>query len=101
TWSYRITAGYFKSDAYPRPTGFVPGIITGNTCTHTTPPRDGPVKTGCGVSPPDRGALRPGDQAFENRGTSQPKFDGRLDQELTSGGPLPHNGGSAGTGGPL
>jgi outer membrane receptor for ferrienterochelin and colicins len=97
TWSYRITAGYFKSDAYPRPTGFVPGTITGNTCTQTTHPLDASVKTGCGVYPPDRGALRPGDQAFENRGTSQPKFDGRLDQELHNGGRITYSGGYSGT----
>jgi outer membrane receptor protein involved in Fe transport len=49
------------------------------------------------VYPPDRGALRPGDQAFENRGTSQPKFDGRLDQELHNGGRITYSGGYAGT----
>ena len=97
TWSYRLTAGYFKSDAYPRPTGFVPGDITGTTCTQVGHPLDPSFKTGCGVYPPDRGAVRPGDQAYQNRGTSQPKFDGRLDQELHNGGRITYSGGYAGT----
>jgi outer membrane receptor protein involved in Fe transport len=97
TWSYRLTAGYFKSDAYPRPVGFVPGQITGTTCAQVGHPLDPSFKTGCGVYPPDRGAVRPGDQAYQNRGTSQPKFDGRLDQELHNGGRISYSGGYAGT----
>ena len=58
TWSYRIMAGYFDSDAFPRPTGFVPGIISGTTCTRVPHPFDPSVLTGCGTYPPDRAALR-------------------------------------------
>ena len=37
--------------------------------------------------------------AFENRGTSQPKFDARVDQELSNGGRMTYEGGVAGTSG--
>jgi outer membrane receptor protein involved in Fe transport len=36
-------------------------------------------------------------RSFENRGTSQPKFDMRVDQELDKGGRLTYEGGIAGT----
>jgi len=96
-WSYRVVGGYFKSDAYARPVGFVPGIITGTTCQRVPHPFDSTLLTGCGIYPPDRAALRPGDTAFQNRGTSQPKFEGRLDQELGNGGHITYSGGYAGT----
>ncbi len=38
-------------------------------------------------------------RSFENRGTSQPKFDARVDQELSNGGRLTYEGGVAGTSG--
>ncbi|HEV7498483.1 MAG TPA: TonB-dependent receptor, partial [Vicinamibacteria bacterium] len=96
-WSYRLSAGYFKSDAFPRPTGFVPGIITGATCQKVPHPFDPTLLTGCGLYPPDRAAAAPGDAAFQNQGTSQPKFDARVDQELKSGGRISYSGGYAGT----
>lgn len=96
-WSYRVTAGYFKSDAYPRPVGFVPGTITGTTCQRTPHPFDASLLTGCGLYPPDRAALRVGDAAFANRGTSQPKVDARVDQDLHNGGRFTYSGGYAGT----
>jgi iron complex outermembrane receptor protein len=98
-WSYRIAAGYFNSDAYARPVGFVPGIISGTTCTQVGHPLDASLRTGCGSYPPDRDPTRPGEQAFPNRGTSQPKFDGRVDQELRNGGRLTYSGGYSGTDG--
>jgi outer membrane receptor for ferrienterochelin and colicins len=96
-WSYRVVGGYFKSDAYPRPVGFVPGSISGNTCTRVPSPFDPNLLTGCGLYPPDRAALRPGETAFQNRGTSQPKFEGRVDQELSNRGRITYSGGYAGT----
>ena len=96
-WSYRIAAGYFQSGAYPRPVGFVPGIVTGTTCTQVPHPFDPTSLTGCGTYPPDRAAARVGDVAFPNEGTKQPKFDGRLDQELRNGGRITYSGGYAGT----
>jgi iron complex outermembrane receptor protein len=84
-WAYRVSAGYFNSDAFPRPTGQVPLIQD---------PRDPSATVG--------GAQYPGDgtgpigTAFANRGTSQPKFDVRVDQEI-SGGRITYAGGIAGT----
>ena len=86
--SYRVSAGYFTSAAFARPTGWIPVIRrpaaarTGpwaERSTHWTrpPPRSGPDA---------------------NRGTSQPKFDVRVDQELSHG-TLTYAGGMAGTDG--
>jgi iron complex outermembrane receptor protein len=86
-WSYRLSAGYFNSDPYPRPTGQIPVV---------TDPRDPSGRTTVG------GAFYPSDgpgafgTAFVNRGTSQPKFDARVDQELRNG-RLSYSGGVAGT----
>ena len=82
--AYRISAGYFRSDAFPRPTGRIPVI-------------DDPRVPGATVG----GAQYPEDAAgafgaFANRGTSQPKFDVRLDQELSDG-RISYSGGVAGT----
>lgn len=90
-WSYRLSAGYFNSDPYPRPTGRVPVI---------TDPRDPTGKTTVG------GAFYPLDgpgafgTAFANTGTSQPKFDARVDQEL-KGATVTYAGGIAGTEGTI
>ena len=83
--AYRISAGYFRSDAFPRPTGRIPVI-------------DDPRVPGATVG----GALYPEDRssafadAFANRGTSQPKFDVRVDQDLADG-RISYSGGVAGT----
>ena len=83
--AYRISAGYFRSDAFPRPTGRIPVI-------------DDPRVPGDTVG----GALYPEDRssafadAFANRGTSQPKFDVRVDQDLADG-RISYSGGVAGT----
>jgi len=73
-WSYRLSAGYFGSQAYARPSGTVPTI---------TDPRD-PSATVGGAAYPSDGAGAIG-TAFTNTGTSQPKFDARVDQELADG----------------
>ena len=72
-WSYRISAGYFNSDPYPRPTGRIPVVPD---------PRDpsGTATVGGARYPADD--VGPLGAAFENSGTSQPKFDLRIDQEL-------------------
>ena len=83
--AYRVSAGYFRSDAFPRPTGRIPVI-------------DDPRVPGATVG----GALYPDDRAgafgsaFANRGTSQPKFDVRVDQDLADG-RISYSGGVAGT----
>jgi len=84
-WSYRVSAGYFNSDALPRPTGRIPVIadprIPGATVGGALYPADGPGAPGT---------------AFQNRGTSQPKFDARVDQEI-GGGRITYAGGVAGS----
>jgi outer membrane receptor protein involved in Fe transport len=86
-WSYRLSAGYFNSDPYPRPTGRIPIIPD---------PRDptGSTTVGGALYPTD--GFGPVGTAFQNRGTSQPKFDVRVDQELTNG-RATYAGGVAGT----
>jgi outer membrane receptor protein involved in Fe transport len=85
-WSYRVSAGYFDAEPYSRPTGQIPVI---------SDPRI-PGATVGGASYPVDGAGPPG-TAFSNRGTSQPRFTGRVDQELDNGGRMTYEGGGAGT----
>jgi len=54
-WAYKVSAGYFTSDAFSRPTGAIPN--------------------GTGTQYP----------AFSNQGTSQPKFTGRVDYDDPDG----------------
>jgi outer membrane receptor protein involved in Fe transport len=77
TWSYRVSGGYFQSDAFPRPTGTIPVIAD-------------PRIPGATVG----GAAYP---VFANPSTSQPKFEARVDQELGRNGRLTYEGGVAGT----
>ena len=84
--SYRVSAGYFTSDAFARPAGRIPMI-------------DDPRQPGQTVG----GAFYPLDSAtagfgngFANRGTSQPKFDVRVDHELSDA-TISYAGGVAGT----
>jgi len=86
-WSYRISAGYFNSDAYPRPTGQIPVIAD---------PRTPGATVGGGYYPIDgSGAVG---AAFANAGTKQPKFDVRVDQEVGEG-RISYTGGVAGSSG--
>jgi iron complex outermembrane receptor protein len=68
-WSYKLSAGYFTQDPMARPFGMIP-----NTSNTPYP-------------------------LFANTGTSQPKFDGRVDYDLAGGnsGRLVFAGGIAGT----
>lgn len=54
-WAYKISAGGYTSDAFARPTGTIPNA------TNTPYP------------------------AFQNQGTTQPKFDGRVDYDAPDG----------------
>jgi iron complex outermembrane receptor protein len=86
-WSYRLSAGYFNSDPFPRPTGRIPVI---------TDPRDPGSTVGGALYPTDgSGAFG---TAYQNSGTRQPKFDVRVDQELRNG-RVSYAGGVAGTAG--
>jgi outer membrane receptor protein involved in Fe transport len=85
TWSYKLSAGFFHSDAYPRPTGTIPVCGPGSPCLFNNPVAPD-VTTG--------GAPYP---SFENTNTDQPKVDLRVDQELANGGRISYTGGYAGT----
>ncbi len=97
SWSYRLNAGYFNSDPYSRPTGTIP-----LTCH---PLGVNPCRTASGAAVaggyPMGGAAYPADAnqpgAFENDGTSQPKFNLRFDQDFESGGRITYEGGYYGT----
>ncbi len=97
TWSYRLNAGYFNSDPYSRPTGTVPldchplGVSPCRNATGGALPNGYPI--GGATYPAD--ANQPG--AFENDGTSQPKFGLRFDQDFTNGGRITYEGGYFGT----
>ncbi len=97
TWSYRLNAGYFNSDPYSRPTGSVKldchpmGV---NPCRNAAGGAlAGGYPIGGAAYPAD--ANQPG--AFENDGTSQPKFGLRFDQDFQNGGRMTYEGGYFGT----
>ena len=67
-WSYKLSAGYYTQDPLPRPTGVIPNAF------QTPYP------------------------LFTNQGTSQPKFDARVDYDIENdGGRVTFGGGVAGT----
>jgi iron complex outermembrane receptor protein len=67
-WAFKLSGGGYSQDALPRPTGVIPGSPTGQQY------------------PP-----------YSNTGTTQPKFDGRLDYDWEDGSKLSFSGGVAGT----
>ncbi len=75
-WSYKLSGGGYAQDALARPTGQVP-------CDNSA------VCSG-------QKALYP---AFKNTGTTQPKFDARVDYDYEDGRKLSFSGGIAGTDG--
>lgn len=75
-WSFKISAGGYTHDPYARPTGQIPCNDPDVCKTPTT------------VYP-----------AFTNKGTSQPKFDARVDYDYPDGRKLSFSGGVAGTSG--
>ncbi len=68
-WSYKISAGAFTQDAFARPSGTIPNKY------QTAYP------------------------AYPNSGTTQPKFDTRVDYDMENGGKVVVAGGVAGTSG--
>ncbi len=66
-WAFKLSAGYFTQDPMARPAGVIPNAFR-------TPYPD-----------------------FLNNGTSQPKFDARVDYDIAGGGTLTFSGGVAGT----
>ena len=84
--AYRISAGYFASDPYTRPTGRVPVVAD---------PRIPGAFVGGAPYPADSAA--PFGTAFANRGTSRPQFDARVDQDLANGARLTYAAGVTAT----
>jgi outer membrane receptor for ferrienterochelin and colicins len=94
-FAYKIAGGYYHSDPYSRPVGQIPVIpdprVANPVCTVTTgiTPQGIPGQIGTGPNCvggafyPIDGSGAPG-TAFQNNGTSQPKVDARLDQELSN-----------------
>ncbi|HUL74406.1 MAG TPA: TonB-dependent receptor [Vicinamibacterales bacterium] len=70
-WAYKVSAGTYTSDPYGRPTGLVPNV-SGKPVPY----------------PP-----------YNNTGTTQPKFDARVDYDEKDGGHVSMSGGVAGTSG--
>jgi iron complex outermembrane receptor protein len=66
-WAFKLSAGYFTQDPLPRPAGTI-----GNVFRTPYPP-------------------------YTNTGTSQPKFDARVDYDIAGGGTVSFSGGVAGT----
>ncbi len=92
--AWRLSAGYFNSDPYSRPVGQVP--IIANPSDPSPVPCTSGTQIGCvggGVYPADTQGVG----AYTNRGTSQPKADLRVDQELSNGAHMTYQGGYAGT----
>ena len=75
-WSYKLSGGGYSQDALARPTGKIPCDIPSVCTVNTT------------VYPP-----------FANQGTTQPKFDARVDYDYQDGRQLSFSGGVAGTDG--
>jgi len=75
-WAYKLSAGIFSQDPFSRPTGQVP-CDRPEVCTVPT-------------------ATYP---SYTNSGTTQPKFDARVDYDYPNGGKLSFTGGVAGTDG--
>jgi len=73
--AYRITAGYYQSDPFERPTGNLEVVET-------------PIKPAVTV-----GGGSFDDVVYRNQGTKQPKFDLRVDQELGGDGKIMYQAG--------
>jgi outer membrane receptor protein involved in Fe transport len=75
-WSYRLSGGFNGSSAFARPVGRIPVIQD---------PRDPTGRTTIGGAPYPADAEGTLGTAYRNQGTSQPRFDSRIDQEMRNG----------------
>ena len=73
-WAFKLSAGGYVQDPLSRPTGIIPGSPVSPSAPRGTPY-----------------------PAYRNTGTTQPKFDGRLDYDFDDGRRLTFTGGVAGT----
>ena len=85
-WAYRLSAGYYDSEPLARPSGRIPVIPD---------PRDPTQTVGGALYPSD--STGPIGATYQNRGTSQPKFSARVDQDLADGSRFTYEGGVAGS----
>jgi iron complex outermembrane receptor protein len=76
-WAYKISAGAYSQDPFSRPVGLIP----------------------CDAGPELCGPVRNPYPPFANQGTTQPKFDGRVDYDYEDGRRLAFSGGISGTDG--
>jgi outer membrane receptor protein involved in Fe transport len=79
TLAARLSAGFYRSDAFARPTGMVPLAQA---------PLDSSITVGGGSYDAAR---------YNNQGTQQPRVDLRVDQELDEAGRVSYSAGYAGT----
>lgn len=75
-WAYKLSVGGFSQDAFSRPTGVIPCTVS-SVCSSTRQSYPG----------------------FVNQGTTQPKFDARLDYDYEDGRKLSFSAGATGTDG--
>ena len=75
-WAYKLSAGGYSQDPFSRPTGQIPCTFS-NVC----------------------GPTRQNYPGYANTGTTQPKFDGRVDYDFVDGKKLSFSGGFGGTDG--
>jgi outer membrane receptor protein involved in Fe transport len=75
-WAYKLSAGGYSQDPFSRPTGQIPCTFS-NVC----------------------GPTRQNYPGYANSGTTQPKFDGRVDYDFVDGKKLSFSGGFGGTDG--
>ena len=75
-WSYKLSGGGFSQDPFSRPSGAIPCTFS-EVCTNP----------------------RANYPAFVNQGSTQPKFDARVDYDFADGRNLSFTGGAAGTDG--
>jgi outer membrane receptor protein involved in Fe transport len=98
TWSTRLSAGYYSSDPFSRPTGSVPVIQDPRVTTSCSRVAGTPGCIGGAAYPVDTATGNPG-TSFSNDGSKQPKFDARFDQDMSNGGRVSYSAGYAGTSG--
>jgi iron complex outermembrane receptor protein len=90
--SYKLSGGYYNSDPWARPVGIIPVCSVGPDVEFNCPPLIVAGATLTGGAPY---ALA----GYVNQGTSQPKFDARVDQEINDETRIVYSGGVAGTDG--
>jgi outer membrane receptor protein involved in Fe transport len=97
TWSYKLSAGYLSSDPYSRPVGTVPLSCHPYGVDPCRDAEGGALPGGFPLGGAPYPTETQGGGNFVNSGTSQPKVDLRIDQDVAGGGRITYQGGYAGT----